>query len=560
MRLRLLRHPLGGGFDARRAFEALHPEGDAFWLDSGPGGRAFLGTGERVVLPAGAVLPTLRAELAALRPEGPLGGVPLGLVGWLGYELRGETTGAVVRARGPHPDAAFLRVDRLVAVEADGTAALLALGTAWAGELAAWRARTVAALAPAAAPAAPTAAPAAAAPTPAAAPADAPAPAAAPADAPAPAAPATPTAPLRWSSSWSPQATAYRDPVDATDTTRAVHDTAASWERDHPGFDTPPAAGYSTSGAGAPSAGYSTSGAGAPAAGSSTSGASAPAAGYSTSGAPVWHDTPERYLASIEACRAAIREGEAYQLCLTTEARVAGAFDPLAVFDAVRAAGATHHGGLVRIGGVALVSASPERFLEVAPDGTVRTSPIKGTRPRHPDPADDARLAAELVASEKERAENLMIVDLMRNDLSRVCETGTVAVTRLLEVESYPHVHQLVSRIEGRLRGGLGAVDAVAACFPAGSMTGAPKLRAIELLDGLEARPRGPYAGAFGYLAADGAADLAMTIRTIVIDASGASVGTGGGITALSVPGEELAEARLKAAALLAALAASSDA
>ncbi len=433
MRLRLLRHPLGDGHDARTLFAALHPEGDAFWLDSGPGGRAFLGTGERVVPAPGEVFATLRAELAELRWAEPLGAVPLGLVGWLGYELRGETAGMEVAARGPHPDAAFLRVDRLVVVEGDGSAELLALGEAWEGPLAAWRdevART-AALPPRAA------------------------------------------------------------PPESPDTARR----------------------------------------------------------------PVaWRDTPERYLANIEACRDAIREGEAYQLCLTTEARVEGTFDALEVFDAVRASSATHHGGLLRIGDTALVSASPERFLEVTPEGLVRTSPIKGTRPRGRGDAEDARLRAELVESEKERAENLMIVDLMRNDLSRVCETGSVAVTRLLEVESYAHVHQLVSTIEGRLREGLGAVDAVTACFPAGSMTGAPKRRAMELLERLEARPRGPYAGAFGYLAADGTADLAMTIRTIVIDPRGASVGAGGGITALSEPDAELAEARLKAAALLAAL------
>ncbi|MFT4283640.1 MAG: anthranilate synthase component I family protein [Protaetiibacter sp.] len=432
MRPRLLRHPLGDGFDARELFAALHPEGDAFWLDSGPGGRAFLGTGERLIPATGEVLAGLGDALAAMRVDEPLGAVPLGLVGWLGYELRGETCGMPVRERGPHADAAFLRVDRLVAVEGDGSASLLALGESWDGELGEWRDRIA----------------------------------------------------------------------------RRVSG--------------PPQAGVSK-----------------------------PAA----RGAVRWHDAPERYLANVVACQAAIREGEAYQLCLTTEARVPGAFDPLTVFDAVRASSATHHGGLVRIGGTALVSASPERFLEVTPDGVVRTSPIKGTRPRDPRPDEDARLRGELVASEKERAENLMIVDLMRNDLSRVCEVGSVAVTRLLEVESYAHVHQLVSTIEGRLGAGLGAVDAVAACFPAGSMTGAPKRRAMELLDALEHRPRGPYAGAFGYLGADGSADLAMTIRTVVIDAEGASVGTGGGITALSDPDAELAEARLKAAALLAALA-----
>jgi anthranilate/para-aminobenzoate synthase component I len=147
-----------------------------------------------------------------------------------------------------------------------------------------------------------------------------------------------------------------------------------------------------------------------------------------------------------------------------------------------------------------------------------------------------------------------MIVDLMRNDLARVSEPGSVIVPSLLDVESYAQVHQLVSSIEGRLRPGLDGIDAIAACLPAGSMTGAPKQRATEILDVLEQRPRGLYAGAFGYFGRDGRVDLAMTIRSIVLDARGATVGAGGGITALSVPLDELAEAKLKAAALLAAL------
>lgn len=260
------------------------------------------------------------------------------------------------------------------------------------------------------------------------------------------------------------------------------------------------------------------------------------------------------YVALVERCQEYIRLGEAYQLCLTNTLRIEGAHDPLETYLRLRSASPSHHGGFLRLGAVSLASSSPEQFLEVAVDGSVRTKPIKGTRPRGVDPADDARQRAELLASEKERAENLMIVDLMRNDLSRVCVLGSVAVTALHRVESYRQVHQLVSTVEGRLRPELDALDVIAVCFPAGSMTGAPKRRAMELLYELERGPRGPYAGAFGVLRADGSMDLAMVIRTIVIDPLGASIGTGGGITALSEPLEELEETWTKASAPLAAL------
>jgi para-aminobenzoate synthetase component I len=269
-------------------------------------------------------------------------------------------------------------------------------------------------------------------------------------------------------------------------------------------------------------------------------------------------DTDAAYLAKIAACQDAIRAGDAYLLCLTTTYATDpadGAVDVLATARRLRESSATGWGGILRTGGAAVVSATPERFLEVA-DGIVRTRPIKGTRPRDPDPAIDARLAAELAADEKERAENLMIVDLMRNDLARVCPPDAVAVPELFAVESHPQVHQLVSTIEGRLAPGRDAIDAIAACFPAGSMTGTPKRRALELLDDLEGEDRGAYAGAFGRLGPDGSADLRMTIRTIVIDDDGrATIGAGGGITALSDPVAELAEVALKARALLAALA-----
>lgn len=267
-----------------------------------------------------------------------------------------------------------------------------------------------------------------------------------------------------------------------------------------------------------------------------------------------WRHDPAQYARLIGECQARITAGDAYQLCLTNEVTVAGAFDPVELYRRLRESSPSHHGGLLRFGEHALLSASPEQFLAVSPGGRVRTRPIKGTRPRSADPAHDRMLRAELLASDKERAENLMIVDLMRNDLGRVAALGSVAVTALLEVESYPHVHQLVSTIEAQLSPGLTTVDAVEAAFPAGSMTGAPKASAMGILHDLEGGDRGVYAGAFGYVGQDGALDLAMVIRSIVLGPAGASIGTGGGITALSVAAEEIEETRVKAAALIRAV------
>lgn len=266
--------------------------------------------------------------------------------------------------------------------------------------------------------------------------------------------------------------------------------------------------------------------------------------------------TSAAYAELIERCRAAIREGDAYQLCLTTRFDVPasdGGVDAVAAYLALREATPAHHGGLLRSGPHALASASPERFLEIG-DGIVRTRPIKGTRPRGADAATDAALAADLRASPKERAENVMIVDLMRNDLQRVCLPGTVAVEELLVVESYPAVHQLVSAVGGRLQPGRTMGDVLDAAFPAGSMTGAPKLSAMTILHGLEGGPRGVFAGCFGWVGHDGAADLAMVIRSIVVHPGGAWVGAGGGITWGSESAAEVAEVGVKARGPLAAL------
>ncbi|WP_372466621.1 anthranilate synthase component I family protein [Microbacterium maritypicum] len=264
------------------------------------------------------------------------------------------------------------------------------------------------------------------------------------------------------------------------------------------------------------------------------------------------HD-PHEYAVLIERCRDLIRAGIAYQLCLTTRFTVAGAHDDVEVYRRLRAATPAHHGGFVRIGGRTLLSASPEQFLH-AEGGVIRTRPIKGTRPRGADPEEDAALAAELAADRKERAENVMIVDLMRNDLSRVCEPGSIRVDGLWVVESYPAVHQLVSTVSGVATAGTTVGSLLDAAFPAGSMTGAPKLSAMTRLHELEGGPRGVYAGCFGYIGADGVLDLAMVIRSILIDGDQAVVGAGGGITWGSVAASEVAEVATKARAPLAAL------
>ena len=201
-----------------------------------------------------------------------------------------------------------------------------------------------------------------------------------------------------------------------------------------------------------------------------------------------------------------------------------------------------------------LAGASPETFLRMQPDGSIETRPIKGTAPRSDDPARDRALATALAASPKDRAENTMIVDLARNDLSRVCEPGSVRVSELCAVEAHPTVHQMVSTIEGRLRPGVDALDAIAAAFPPGSMTGCPKVRAMQVIEQLEPVRRGPYAGAFGWIAPDGACDLAVVIRTAVVTAGSAYLHVGGAIVADSDARSEHDESLLKARTVARAL------
>jgi anthranilate/para-aminobenzoate synthase component I len=261
------------------------------------------------------------------------------------------------------------------------------------------------------------------------------------------------------------------------------------------------------------------------------------------------------YAKTVERILEEILEGNVYQACLTQRLDVPFAGDRFALHARLRETSPAPFAACLELPGAALVSSSPERFLRVEPDGRVESRPIKGTRPRGRDAEEDARLGAELAASEKDRAENLMIVDLVRNDLGRVCATGTVEVPELWLVEGYATVFQLVSTVRGRLRAGCDALDALAASFPPGSMTGAPKIAAMSLLARLEPCRRGFYSGALGWLDVRGGADLSVLIRAAILRAGRAHVHVGGGVVLGSDPAGEHRESLDKARALLAALA-----
>lgn len=262
----------------------------------------------------------------------------------------------------------------------------------------------------------------------------------------------------------------------------------------------------------------------------------------------------ETYLADIAQCLEWIGEGQTYQVCLTNQLRCTAEIDPLDLYCILRRLNPAPYAAFIRWPGGAALSASPERFLAVDGQGRVETKPIKGTIRRDADPARDAVLAESLARSEKDRAENLMIVDLLRNDLSRVCQIGSVEVPSLMAVESFATVHQLVSTVRGRLRPECSGVDLIRAAFPGGSMTGAPKLHTLKLIDRLEARARGIYSGALGWIGDDGAMDLSIVIRTIVAQGGRLSIGAGGGIVADSRAEAEFDEMLLKARALIHAI------
>jgi para-aminobenzoate synthetase len=257
------------------------------------------------------------------------------------------------------------------------------------------------------------------------------------------------------------------------------------------------------------------------------------------------------YLDLIAACQREIIAGETYEVCLTNQLVADGKLDPWPAYRQLRRDNPEPFGALLRFGELSVLSASPERFLQVSADGIAESKPIKGTRPRGATPEQDRALRDDLATSAKDRAENLMIVDLVRNDLGSVAVVDGVTVATLFDVESHPTVFQLVSTVRARLRPNRTAVDVVRAAFPGGSMTGAPKRRTMEIIDRLEGGPRGVYSGALGYFSLSGAADLSIVIRTVVAGADRVTYGVGGAVIALSTPDDEVTETVVKAAPLL---------
>ena len=260
-----------------------------------------------------------------------------------------------------------------------------------------------------------------------------------------------------------------------------------------------------------------------------------------------------RFLDAVRRSKRAISQGEAIQIVLSQRFRMSVSCSPFEIYRALRSLNPSPYMFYLNLGRFALVGSSPE-ILVRCEEGTVQVRPIAGTRRRGKTPAADQQIEEGLKRDPKERAEHLMLADLGRNDIGRVCEYGSVKVSDLMTVERYSHVMHLVSDVTGRLRKGKDAFDVLRACFPAGTVTGAPKVRAMQIINTLEPDSRGPYAGAVGYIGFNGNLDTCITIRTVLVKGAQATVQAGAGIVADSIPRREYQETRNKAAGMLEAI------
>lgn len=278
-------------------------------------------------------------------------------------------------------------------------------------------------------------------------------------------------------------------------------------------------------------------------------------AAHPAAGGAIEEDDPARFLHAVRRARDYIARGDVYQVNLSRQWRCARSPDVPAwrVFERLRRTNPAPFAGLARFGDAWVLSSSPERLVEVR-GGRVQTRPIAGTRPRATPGFDDRQRRAELIANDKERAEHVMLIDLERNDLGRICRAGTVRVEEFMTVESYAHVHHIVSNVTGLLRPEATPGSVLRAVFPGGTITGCPKVRCMHIIRELEDRPRGPYTGAMGYVTRDGSCDFNILIRTITLDRGGWRLSAGSGIVADSEPERELEETRAKAKGLLLAL------
>ena len=262
---------------------------------------------------------------------------------------------------------------------------------------------------------------------------------------------------------------------------------------------------------------------------------------------PVPNMTKDEYIRKVKRAIRYIEAGDIYQVNLTQRFMTRIQVDPLALYLRLREANPADYAAYLRWGDSAVLSSSPELFLDLGPDGRVVTRPIKGTTPRSGNPATDAARRLALLASEKDRAELNMIIDLLRNDLGKVCEYGSVRVRKAGEVETHPTVLHLVATIEGRLRAEVSPIDLLRASFPGGSITGCPKIRAMQIINQLEPTPRGVYCGSIGYIGLDGRMSFNIAIRTMVCEAGSVRIHAGGAITADSDPEAEYREVLAKA-------------